>query len=131
MRELVLLGRMLAKDVVDMTTGEVLAEQGTDIDEDFLAQCKKLKIKEIEVVKSFDPTSPNVILNTLKKDITKSEEQAIDAIYRQLRSGEPPDIETARGLIERMFFNNKRYDMGAVGRYRMNKKLNVSTLHMM
>ncbi len=81
----------------------------------------------MEIVKSFDPISPNVILNTLKKDITKSEDQAIDAIYRQLRSGEPPDLDTARGLIERMFFNTKRYDMGAVGRYRMNKKLNVST----
>ncbi len=122
-----LLGRMLAKDVVDVSTGEVLAEQGLDIDEDFLAQCNKLKIKSVDVVRLFDPNSPNVILNTLKKDLTKSEEQAIDAIYRQLRSGEPPDIETARSLIERMFFNNKRYDMGAVGRYRMNKKLKVST----
>jgi DNA-directed RNA polymerase subunit beta len=122
-----LMGRLLARDVVDMTTGEILAEQNTEVDEDFLLQCKKLKIKSVDVVRSFDPTSPSVILNTLKKDITKSEEQAIDAIYRQLRSGEPPDIDTARGLIERMFFNNKRYDMGAVGRYRMNKKLKVST----
>jgi DNA-directed RNA polymerase subunit beta len=122
-----MLGRVLARDVVDTKTGEILAEQGSEIDEDFLANCKKLKIKELEVVKSFDPISPNVILNTLKKDITKSEDQAIDAIYRQLRSGEPPDLDTARGLIERMFFNTKRYDMGAVGRYRMNKKLNVST----
>jgi DNA-directed RNA polymerase subunit beta len=122
-----LLGRTLANDVVDTSTGEILAEQGSEIDEDFLASCKKLKIKELQVVKSFDPISPNVILNTLKKDITNSEDQAIDAIYRQLRSGEPPDLETARGLIERMFFNTKRYDMGAVGRYRMNKKLNVST----
>jgi DNA-directed RNA polymerase subunit beta len=120
-------GRLLAKDVVDVSTGEILAEQGAEIDEDFLAKCKKLKIKSVDVVKLFDPNSPNVILNTLKKDLTNSEEQAIDAIYRQLRSGEPPDIETARGLIERMFFNNKRYDMGAVGRYRMNKKLGVST----
>ena len=122
-----LLGRTVARDVVDTSTGEILAEQGSEVDEDFLAVCKKLKVKELEIVKSFDPISPNVILNTLKKDITKSEDQAIDAIYRQLRSGEPPDLDTARGLIERMFFNNKRYDMGAVGRYRMNKKLNVST----
>jgi len=122
-----LLGRPLSKDVIDTSTGEILAEQGADIDEDFLDKCKKLKIKSLNVVRLFDPTSPNVILNTLKKDLTKSEEQAIDAIYRQLRSGEPPDLETARGLIERMFFNNKRYDMGAVGRYRMNKKLKVST----
>jgi len=124
-----LIGRMLAKDVVDVTTGEILAEQGSEIDEDFLAQCKKLKVKAIDVVKLFDPNSPNVVLNTLKKDVTNSDEQAIDAIYRQLRSGEPPDIETARSLIERMFFNNKRYDMGAVGRYRMNKKLGVSTAY--
>jgi DNA-directed RNA polymerase subunit beta len=122
-----LLGRLLAKDVVDVSTGEILAEQGLEINEDFLAQCKKAKISTLQVVRLFDPNSPNVILNTLKKDLTKSEEQAIDAIYRQLRSGEPPDIDTARGLIERMFFNNKRYDMGAVGRYRMNKKLKVST----
>ena len=123
----ILLGRMLAKDVVDVSTGEILEEQGSEITEDFLAQCRKLKIKSVDVVKIFDPNSPNVILNTLKKDLTNSDEQAIDAIYRQLRSGEPPDIETARSLIERMFFNNKRYDMGAVGRYRMNKKLGVST----
>ena len=126
-QEDLLIGRTLAHDVVDTKTGEILAEQGSDIDEDFLASCKKLKIKELEVVKSYDPISPNVILNTLKKDITKTEDQAIDAIYRQLRSGEPPDLDTARSLIERMFFNTKRYDMGAVGRYRMNKKLNVST----
>jgi DNA-directed RNA polymerase subunit beta len=122
-----LLGRTLAKDVVDISTGEILAEQGSDVDEEFLVKCKKLKITKVDVIKTFDPTTPNVILNTLKKDITKSEEQSIDAIYRQLRSGEPPDLDTARGLIDRMFFNNKRYDMGAVGRYRMNKKLGVST----
>jgi DNA-directed RNA polymerase subunit beta len=121
------IGRTLAKDIVDVSTGEIIAEQGTDVDEDVIEKCKKLKIKELPLIISIDPTSPNVILNTLKKDLTKSEEQAIDAIYRQLRSGEPPDLETARGLIERMFFNNKRYDMGAVGRYRMNKKLGVST----
>ena len=122
-----LIGRNLAKDVVDKKTGEILAEQNMIIDEDILLKLKEQKLKTVDVVKLFDPTNPNVILNTLKKDITHSEEEAIDAIYRQLRSGEPPDMETARGLIERMFFNNKRYDMGAVGRYRMNKKLNVST----
>jgi DNA-directed RNA polymerase subunit beta len=125
--EAMLLGRSLAKDVVDTTTGEILAEQDMIIDEEVTAKLKKQKIKNVDVVKLFDPTSPNVILNTLRKDITRSEEEAIDAIYRQLRSGEPPDMDTARGLIERMFFNNKRYDMGAVGRYRMNKKLKVST----
>jgi len=120
------LGRTLAKDIVNTETGEIIAEQGLPIDEETIVLCKKHKINEVEVVISVDPSSPNVILNTIKKDNTKSEEQAVEAIYRQLRSGEPPDLETARGLIERMFFNNKRYDMGAVGRYRINKKLNVS-----
>jgi len=120
------LGRSLAKDIVDTSTGEVIAEQASEITESFLTRCKKMKIHKLEVVKVFDSSSPNVILNTLKRDNTRNEEEAIDAIYRQLRSGEPPDLDTARGLIERMFFNNKRYDMGAVGRYRMNKKLNVA-----
>lgn len=61
----------------------------------------------------------------MRKDSAKTESEAIEAIYRQLRSGEPPDIDTARALIERMFFNEKRYDLGAVGRYRINKKLNL------
>ncbi len=121
------LDRALAKDLVDTETGEIVAEQGTFVDEEILITCKKNKIKEIDLIIAVDASSPNVILNTIKKDTTKSEEQAVEAIYRQLRSGEPPDIDTARSLIERMFFNSKRYDMGAVGRYRINKKLNVST----
>ncbi len=122
-----LIGRELARDLVDTSTGEVIAEQGSEVSEEVLATCKKMKIKSLDLIKQFEQNSPNVILNTLKKDLTKSEDQAIDAIYRQLRSGEPPDLDTARGLIDRMFFNTKRYDMGAVGRYRMNKKLSVST----
>ena len=66
-----------------------------------------------------------MIANTLRKDTARTDVESIEAIYRQLRSGEPPDIETARNLIERMFFNEKRYDMGAVGRYRINKKLDL------
>ena len=65
----------------------------------------------------------DVINNTLRKDTVHSEKDAIEAIYRQLRSGDPPDLETARGLIDRLFFNPKRYDLGRVGRYRMNRKL--------
>ena len=123
------LGRTLATDIIDTETGEIIAEQGSIVDEEMQAACKKNKIKSINLIIFVDSSSPNVILNTIKKDLTKSDEQAVEAIYRQLRSGDPPDIETARGLIERMFFNTKRYDMGAVGRYRMNKKLKVSTAY--
>ncbi|MBN2425246.1 MAG: DNA-directed RNA polymerase subunit beta [Calditrichaceae bacterium] len=118
-------GLYLAADIIDTQTGEVVAEQGTDIDENLLNQCLELGVKTIKIVKPGDPNSPNVILNTLRKDTAKTDEESIEAIYRQLRSGEPPDIDTARGLIERMFFNEKRYDMGAVGRYRINKKLGL------
>ncbi len=118
-------GRMLAADVVDTSTGEIVAEQGKEIKEDFLDQCLELGIDTIRLVKKMDPNESNVILKTLRKDSAKTDVQSIEAIYRQLRSGEPPDIDTARALIERMFFNEKRYDMGDVGRYRINKKLNL------
>jgi DNA-directed RNA polymerase subunit beta len=120
-----LIAQVLGADVVDFQTGEVVAEQGKDISEELLDQCLELGINKIKILRPSDPSAPNVILNTLRKDTAKNDVQSIEAIYRQLRSGEPPDIETARGLIERMFFNEKRYDMGAVGRYRINKKLGL------
>ena len=88
-------------------------------------EIKKLKIDTIKFLKPDDLVGPEVISNTLKKDASRSEEEALETIYRHLRSGDPPDIETARSLIDRMFFNAKRYDLGSVGRYRMNKKLGV------
>ncbi len=120
-----LIGKFLGADIVDKNTGEVIAEQGKDITVEMLEQCVSMGVDSIKMVRPSDPNSPNIILNTLRKDSAQNDVQSIEAIYRQLRSGEPPDIETARGLIERMFFNEKRYDMGAVGRYRINKKLNL------
>ena len=67
----------------------------------------------------------SVIFNTLQKDTCNSEKEAVEYIYRQLRNAEPPDEETARGIIEKLFFSDKRYDLGLVGRYRINRKLNL------
>jgi len=120
-----LVGQMLATDVVDFSTGEVIAEQGKNITQEMLDQFLELGVKKVKIVRPSDVNSPNLVLNTLRKDTAKTEAEAIEAIYRQLRSGEPPDIDTARALIERMFFNEKRYDLGAVGRYRINKKLGL------
>ena len=68
----------------------------------------------------------SVIFNTLQKDTCNSEKEAVEYIYRQLRNAEPPDEETARGIIEKLFFSDKRYDLGLVGRYRINRKLNLT-----
>ncbi|MCK4639306.1 MAG: DNA-directed RNA polymerase subunit beta, partial [Bacteroidales bacterium] len=69
----------------------------------------------------------SIIFNTLQKDTANSEKEAVEFIYRQLRNAEPPDEETARGIIEKLFFSDKRYDLGDVGRYRINKKLGTDT----
>jgi DNA-directed RNA polymerase beta subunit len=68
-----------------------------------------------------------VIANTIRKDEASNDQEALEMIYKQLRSGEAPDLDTAKGLIERLFFNPKRYDLGVVGRYRLNKKLGLET----
>jgi DNA-directed RNA polymerase subunit beta len=76
-----------------------------------------------------DPTMTDysIIFNTLQKDTTNSEKEAVEYIYFQLRNALPPDEETARGIFEKLFFSDKRYDLGEVGRYRINKKLNLDT----
>ena len=68
-----------------------------------------------------------IIYNTLAKDTSNSEKEAVEHIYRQLRNAEPPDEETARGIIDKLFFSDKRYDLGEVGRFRINRKLGLDT----
>ncbi len=119
------LGRVVVLDVINHDTGELLIERGEELTEEAFDKLTESKIKSISLLKH-DPTQgPEIITNTLKKDPTRREEEALEAIYRNLRSGESPDIETARNFLERLFFNPKRYDLGEVGRYRLNKKLNV------
>ncbi|MCD6116115.1 DNA-directed RNA polymerase subunit beta [bacterium] len=110
--------------VVDKETGEVVLEHGSQLTEEVIPTLKKIGIKSLSfIVTDGRVDGAEIIYNTLVKDVVKTEEDAIEAIYRQLRSGEPPDLETAQALIERLFFNPKRYDLGRVGRYRLNKKL--------
>ncbi|NOX36107.1 MAG: DNA-directed RNA polymerase subunit beta [Calditrichaeota bacterium] len=121
-----LVGRKTVEDIVDEKTGEVLVEAGTVLDEDVIEALKNKKIKTIRLVQVNDPSMPNIVLNTLEKDPAKTEEAALRTIYELLRSGEPPDLDTARDLLKKMFFNPKRYELGAVGRYRLNKKLGLN-----
>ncbi len=121
-----LVGRQVAGDIVNEKTGEVLVESGEVLDdEEKIAALKAAKIKTIKLQTPHDPSMPNIVLNTLHKDPAKTEEAALRLIYDLLRSGEPPDLETARDLLRKMFFNPKRYELGAVGRYRLNKKLGL------
>jgi DNA-directed RNA polymerase subunit beta len=120
-----LIGRRTVEDVINESTGEVLMEVGTELDEESVEALIASGIKKIRLQVPNDPTIPHIILNTLEKDDAKDEETALRKIYSLLRSGEPPDLETARGLLDKMFFNAKRYELGKVGRYRLNKKLGL------
>jgi len=135
-------GRKLATDlteevveeVVDDETGEVTEAKRRNVifprdheltDDDFSA-LKAAGITSIHVLKSGDEeVEESVILNTLRKDTSTDEESALSEVYKQIRSGEMPDMETARTVLERLFFSDKRYDLGEVGRYRLNKRLHL------
>ena len=119
------LGRRIASDVVDMNTGEIISTRDMVITEELIVQIKATEILPLRVFKSYDPTEEPVIARTLSKDTARNREDALEVIYRQLRSSEPPDIETAEGLLDKLFFNPKRYDLGVVGRFRINEKLGL------
>jgi DNA-directed RNA polymerase subunit beta len=118
--------RKVCSDVFDKKTGEVFINKDTNLTEEHIKQIKKANIKKVRLLKTEEATSGSVIANTILKDSSRSSEDALEAIYTQLRSGEAPDLDTAKNLIDRLFFNPKRYDLGDVGRHRMNIKLNLS-----
>jgi len=119
------LGRTICSDVFDKKTGEIFINKDAKLTEDHIKHLKKAEIRKIRFLKS-EATDGSVIANTIMRDVSRSEEDALEAIYSQLRSGEAPDLDTAKNLIDRLFFNPKRYDLGDVGRHRMNAKLGVS-----
>jgi len=124
------------EDFVDEDTGEVVSIERTEviIDRETILEAQHIDLivesgsKTIllhrEDLNQLDYT---IIFNTLQKDTANSEKEAVEYIYRQLRNAEPPDEETARGIIDKLFFSDKRYDLGDVGRYRINKKLKSDT----
>ena len=136
------LGRKLAarvlntwhEDFVDEDTGEVVSierneiilDRDTVLEKDHIAEIMEADVKTILLHKESTGASDySIIHNTLQKDPTNSEKEAVEHIYRQLRNAEPPDEETARGIIDKLFFSDQRYNLGEVGRYRMNKKLGL------
>jgi DNA-directed RNA polymerase subunit beta len=120
------LGRTICSDVFDKKTGEIFINKDARLSEDHIKQIKKAEIRKIRFLKSEAVEEQSVIANTILRDVARSEEDALETIYSQLRSGEAPDLDTAKNLIDRLFFNPKRYDLGDVGRHRMNAKLGLS-----
>ncbi|MDA8917977.1 DNA-directed RNA polymerase subunit beta, partial [Flavobacteriaceae bacterium] len=120
------------EDFVDEDTGEVISierneiiiDRDTVIEKQHVEEILATSVKTVLLHKEDAHMSDYAIIhNTLQKDPTNSEKEAVEHIYRQLRNAEPPDEETARGIIDKLFFSDQRYNLGEVGRYRMNKKL--------
>jgi DNA-directed RNA polymerase subunit beta len=137
------LGRKLAarvlrtwhEDFVDEDTGEVVSierneivlDRDTVLDKEHIDEIVDSGAKTVLLHKEDNQSADYAIIhNTLQKDPTNSEKEAVEHIYRQLRNAEPPDEETARGIIDKLFFSDQRYNLGEVGRYRMNKKLGLN-----
>jgi len=119
-------GRIAAADIIDTETGEIYATKDAELTEEIVESIKSSHVQKLQLISLETSIDQDLVLNTLRKDTSTTKEEALFAIYRQLRSGEAPDIETAMGLIDKMFFNDKRYDLGEVGRFRMNDKLNLT-----
>ncbi|OZV68986.1 DNA-directed RNA polymerase subunit beta [Winogradskyella aurantia] len=113
-------------EVVSIERNEIVLDRDTVIDKDNIEEILEADVKTILLHKeSAQQGDYAIIHNTLQKDPTNSEKEAVEHIYRQLRNAEPPDEETARGIIDKLFFSDQRYSLGEVGRYRMNKKLGL------
>ncbi|WP_417875567.1 DNA-directed RNA polymerase subunit beta [Winogradskyella sediminis] len=113
-------------EVVSIERNEIVLDRDTIIDKDNIEEILEAEVKTILLHKeSAQQGDYAIIHNTLQKDPTNSEKEAVEHIYRQLRNAEPPDEETARGIIDKLFFSDQRYSLGEVGRYRMNKKLQL------
>ncbi len=115
-------------EVVSIERNEVIIDRETILENEHIDDIIDSETKSILLHKEGQTLSDyEIIYNTLQKDPCNSEKEAVLHIYRQLRNSEPPDEATARDVIEKLFFSDKRYDLGEVGRYRINKKLNLNT----
>ena len=126
--------RTWVEDFVDEDTGEVVSierneivlERDTILDESNIEMIADMDVKSVFVQKEEVSGDYAIIYNTLNKDTSNSELEAVQHIYRQLRGADAPDNETARGIIDKLFFSDKRYDLGEVGRYKINRRLGLN-----
>lgn len=115
-------------EVVSIERNEVIIDRETILEENHIDLIIEANVKSIILHKlEVNAGDYAIIYNTLQKDTSNSQKEAVEHIYRQLRNAEPPDEETANSVVDKLFFSDKRYDLGEVGRYRINKKLNLNT----
>ena len=120
------IGATITEDVIDTKTGEIFYEGGTELSSDIIDNLRSNGIMEVNVIDGNKDFSSMLILNTISKDPTRDTESALGVVYQLLRSSEPPNLETAQKFIERIFFSPKKYDLGQVGRYRLNQQFNLN-----
>jgi DNA-directed RNA polymerase subunit beta len=111
--------------VVTIERNEIILERDVVLDEDNIELILEADTDHVILQKEDIEEDYSIIYNTLQKDPSSSEMEAVNYIYRQLRGTDPPDDETARGIIDKLFFSDKRYNLGEVGRYKINRKLKL------
>ena len=119
-------GRYLAEDIVDLDTGKIFAEAGDELDANLLAELKEQKVKEFPILDIDYINTGAFIRNTLNIDKNANSQEALMDVYRVMRPGEPPTIEAATALFHGLFFDSERYDLSAVGRVKMNMRLELN-----
>jgi DNA-directed RNA polymerase subunit beta len=120
------LDRFLFSDIIDTETGEIIFPAATQIDEDIVKDLQESKIEMVTVVAESSAITFKIIENTISKDQTNDKEEALKKIYNLIRPGEEPTVEVAEDLFERMFFNERRYNLAEVGRYKINNRLELN-----
>ena len=118
-------GRYIAEDIVELETGKIFAEAGDELDADLLAELKEQKVKEFHILDIDYINTGAFIRNTLNIDKNANSQEALMDVYRVMRPGEPPTIEAATALFNGLFFDSERYDLSAVGRVKMNMRLEL------
>ncbi len=118
-------GRILAAEVIDPRTGEVLAPANVEVSKELALKLEKAKVKKVDLLVIPKQDLYASIRRTLEKDAVRTEDEALLEIYRKLRPGDPPTLDSARNLWDNLFFNARRYDLAKVGRYKLNKKLKL------
>jgi len=119
------IGATLTEDVIDTKTGEIFYEGGIELTNEIIESLQENNVREINIIDGNKDFSSMLILNTIGKDPTRDTEKALKVVYQLLRTSEPPNLETAQKFIERIFFSPKKYDLGEVGRYRLNQQFNL------